>query len=77
MSCSCPMSSCPVEIVARRQLSSETTLHVVKIDGKLVAVSETCTCMYGRPSVSTSIAQLFNYSDPIVGEIRKDLNGQS
>ena len=68
------MSSCPVEIVARLQLSSATNLHVVKIDDKLVAVSETFTCMYGRPSVSTSIAQLFNYSDPIVGEMRKNLN---
>ena len=74
---SCQMSSCPVEIVARRQLSSETTLHVVKIDGKLVAVAESGTCIDGHPSVSTSIAQLFNYSDLVVGEIRKDLNGQS
>ena len=74
---SCPMCSCPIEIVASLQLSRATNLHVVKIDDKLVAVSETCTCMYGRPSVSTSIAQLLNYSDPIVSEMRKDLNGQS
>ena len=69
------MSSCQAEIVARLRLSSETILHVVKIDGKLVAVSESSTCMDGHPSVSTSIAQLFNYSDLAVGEIRKDLNG--
>ena len=54
------MNSCPVEIVARLRLSSETTLHVVKIDDKLVAISESCTCRDGRPSVSTSVAQLFN-----------------
>lgn len=71
------MSSYPVNIVARLQLSSETTLHVVKIDNKLVVVSESGTCKDGHPSVSTSIAQLFNYSDLVVGEIRKDLNGQS
>ena len=69
--------SCPVEIVARLRLSSETTLHVVKIDDKLVAVSESGISRDGHPSISTSIAQLFNYSDLVVGEIRKDLNGQS
>ena len=69
--------SCPVDIVARLRLSSETTLHVVKIDDKLVAVSESGISRDGHPSVSTSIAQLFNYSDLVVGEIRKDLNGQS
>lgn len=71
------MSSCPVEIVARLGLSSETTLHVVKIDDKLVAVAESGTCLDGHPSVSTSIAQVFNYSDLIVSEMRKNLNGQS
>lgn len=71
------MSSCPVEIVARLRLSSETTLHVVKIDDKLVAVAESGTCLDGHPSVSTSIAQVFNYSDLIVSEMRKNLNGQS
>ena len=71
------MSSCQAEIVARLQLSSETTLYVVKIDDKLAVVSESGTCMDGHPSVSTSIAQLFNYSDLVVGEIRNDLNGQS
>ena len=69
--------SCQAEIVARLRLSSETTLHVVKIDGKLVAVSESGISRDGHPSVSTSIAQLFNYSDLVVGEIKKDLNGQS
>ena len=69
--------SCPVDIVARLRLSSETTLHVVKIDDELVAVSESGISRDGHPSVSTSIAQLFNYSDLVVGEIRKDLNGQS
>ena len=69
--------SCPVEIVARLRLSSETTLHVVKIDDKLVAVSESGISRDGHPSVSTSIAQLFNYSDLIVSEMRKNLNGQS
>lgn len=54
------MSSCPVEIVARLRLSSETTLHVVKIDDKIVAVSESCTCRDGHPAVGTSITQLFN-----------------
>lgn len=71
------MSSCPVEFVARLRLSSETTLHVVKIDDKLVAVAESGTCIDGHPSVSTSIAQVFNYSDLIVSEMRKNLNGQS
>lgn len=71
------MSSCPVEIVAKLRLSSETTLHVVKIDDKLVAVAESGTCLDGHPSVSTSIAQVFNYSDLIVSEMRKNLNGQS
>lgn len=71
------MSSCPVEIVARLRLSSETLLHVVKIDDKLVAVAESGTCLDGHPSVSTSIAQVFNYSDLIVSEMRKNLNGQS
>lgn len=71
------MSLCPVEIVAKLQLSSETTLHVVKIDDKLVAVAESGTCLDGHPSVSTSIAQVFNYSDLIVSEMRKNLNGQS
>lgn len=71
------MSSCQAEIVAKLRLSSETTLHVVKIDDKLVAVSESGTCVCGHPSVSTSIAQLFNYSDLIVSEMRKNLNGQS
>ena len=70
------MSSCPVEIVAKLRLSSETTLHVVKIDDKLVAVAESGICVSGHPSVSTSIAQLFNYSDLVVGEIKKDLNEQ-
>ena len=70
-------SSCQAEIVARLQLSRETTLHVVKIDDKIVAVSETGKCMGGHPSVSTSIAQLLNYSDLIVSEVRKNLNGQS
>ena len=69
------MSSCPVEIVAKLRLSSETTLHVVKIDDKLVAVAESGTCFDGHPSVSTSITQLFNYSDLIVSEMRKNLNG--
>lgn len=71
------MSSCPVEIVAKLRLSRETTLHVVKIDDKLVAVAESGTCLDGHPSVSTSIAQVFNYSDLIVSEMRKNLNGQS
>ena len=71
------MNSCPVEIVARLRLSCETILHVVKIDDKLVAVAESGTCIDGHPSVSTSIAQLFNYSDLIVSEMRKNLNGQS
>ena len=70
------MNSCQAKIVARLRLSSETTLHVVKIDDKLVAVSESSTCMDGHPSLSTSIAQLFNYSDLVVGEIKKDLNEQ-
>ena len=65
------MNSCPVEIVARLRLSCETILHVVKIDDKLVAVAESGTCVGGRPSVSTSIAQLFNYSDLVVGEIKR------
>ena len=71
------MISCPVEIVARLRLSSETTLHVVKIDDKLVAVSESCTCRDGHPAVGTSIAQLFNDQDLIVGGMKKNLNGQS
>lgn len=68
------MSSYPVEIVARLRLSSETILHVVKIDDKLVAVAESGTCMDGHPSVSTSIAQLFNYSDLVISEMKKNLN---
>ena len=50
------MYSCPIQRVSQLSLSSETMLYVVKIDDKLVAVTESTACIDGHPTVSTSIA---------------------
>ena len=71
------MYSCPIQRVGQLSLSNETTLYVAKIDDKLVAVTESTACIDGHPTVSTSIAQLFSYSDLIIGEIKKNLNAET
>ena len=70
------MESCSVNVLARRRLSDKLLLHVVEIDDKRIVVAESGS-PYNSDPVSTSIVQLFNYSDLIIGEMKKNLNGQS
>ncbi len=67
------MESCSAKVLTRLRISDRTLLHVVEIDDKRIVVAET-GAPYDSNPVSTSIAQLFNYSDLIIGEMRKNLN---
>lgn len=67
------MESCSAKVLTRLRLSDRLLLHVVKIDDKRIVVAESGS-RYDSDPVSTSIVQLFNYSDLIIGEMKKNLN---
>lgn len=67
------MESCSAKVLTRLRLSDRLFLHVVKIDDKRIVVAESSSRWDSDP-VSTSIVQLFNYSDLVIDEMKKNLN---
>lgn len=67
------MESCSAKILTRLRISERAVLHVVKIDDKRIVVAESGSPYDSHP-VSISMVQLFNYSDLVIGEMRKNLS---